>query len=73
MCGICGVITRAPIGVADQASVDRMNAALVHRGPDSAGNFTHGHTLAIDSKGNVYVAETDWGRRIQKFRPVGDR
>jgi DNA-binding beta-propeller fold protein YncE len=34
------------------------------------GNFTHGHTLAVDSKGNIYVAETDWGRRIQKFRPV---
>ncbi len=31
------------------------------------GNFTHGHTLAVDSKGNIYVAETDWGRRIQKF------
>jgi DNA-binding beta-propeller fold protein YncE len=36
-----------------------------------AGNFTHGHTLAVDSKGNVYVAETDWGRRVQKFKPVG--
>ena len=34
------------------------------------GNFTHGHTLAVDSKGNVYVAETDVGKRIQKFRPV---
>ena len=33
-------------------------------------NFTHGHTLTVDSKGNVYVAETDWGRRIQKFRAV---
>jgi DNA-binding beta-propeller fold protein YncE len=34
------------------------------------GNFTHGHTLAVDSKGNIYVAETDWGRRIQKFTRV---
>ncbi len=33
-----------------------------------AGNFTHGHTLTVDSKGSVYVAETDWGRRIQKFK-----
>jgi DNA-binding beta-propeller fold protein YncE len=32
------------------------------------GNFTHGHTLAVDSRGNIYVAETDTGRRIQKFR-----
>jgi hypothetical protein len=35
-----------------------------------AGAFTHAHTLAVDSKGDVYVAETDWGRRVQRFRPV---
>jgi DNA-binding beta-propeller fold protein YncE len=35
-----------------------------------AGEFTHAHTLAVDSKGNVYVAETDWGRRVQKFTPA---
>jgi DNA-binding beta-propeller fold protein YncE len=34
------------------------------------GNFTHGHTMAIDSKGNLYVAETNFGRRIQKFKIV---
>ncbi len=34
------------------------------------GEFTHAHTLAVDSKGDVYVAETDWGRRVQKFKPV---
>ena len=34
------------------------------------GNFTHGHTIAVDSKGNIYVAETDWGRRVQKFKIV---
>ena len=33
------------------------------------GNFTHGHSLAVDSKGNIYVAETNYGRRVQKFRP----
>jgi asparagine synthase (glutamine-hydrolysing) len=43
MCGICGVISRAPVTATDQTNVDRMNAALVHRGPDSAGTFTHGH------------------------------
>ena len=32
------------------------------------GQFTHGHTAAVDSKGNIYVAETNEGRRIQKFR-----
>jgi hypothetical protein len=34
------------------------------------GNFIHGHTIAFDSKGNLYVAETDWGRRVQKFKVV---
>ena len=34
------------------------------------GEFTHAHTLAVDSKDNVYVAETDWGRRVQRFEPV---
>ena len=34
------------------------------------GNFNHGHTMAVDSKGNIYIAETNWGRRVQRFRPV---
>jgi len=34
------------------------------------GNFTHGHSLAVDSRGTLYVADTNWGRRIQKFQPV---
>jgi DNA-binding beta-propeller fold protein YncE len=34
------------------------------------GSFIHAHTMAIDSKGNLYIAETDWGRRIQRFKPV---
>jgi hypothetical protein len=36
-------------------------------GGHAAGDFTSPHTLAIDSKGNLYVAETGGGRRIQKF------
>jgi DNA-binding beta-propeller fold protein YncE len=35
-----------------------------------AGQFTHGHTLALDSRGNLYVAETNWGRRVQRFVPA---
>jgi DNA-binding beta-propeller fold protein YncE len=37
------------------------------------GQFIHGHTIAFDSKGNLYVAETDWGRRVQKFAVVSGR
>jgi hypothetical protein len=34
------------------------------------GNFTHGHAVALDAKGSLYIAETDTGRRIQKFEVV---
>jgi DNA-binding beta-propeller fold protein YncE len=37
------------------------------------GEFTHCHTMAVDSKGNIYVAETGWGRRVQKFKIVGSQ
>ncbi len=37
------------------------------------GDFTHGHTLAVDSSGNLYVAETNWGRRVQRFKLVTER
>lgn len=39
----------------------------------SAGHFAFGHTTTVDSKGNVYVAETITGRRIQKFVPTNGR
>jgi hypothetical protein len=37
-----------------------------------AGELTFPHTVALDSKGNVYVAETIGGRRVQKFLKVSD-
>jgi hypothetical protein len=36
----------------------------------NAGHFAYGHTTAVDSRGNIYVAETITGRRIQKFVQV---
>jgi len=36
------------------------------------GNFTHGHTIATDSHGNIYVAETSSGRRVQRFNMVSN-
>lgn len=41
------------------------------RGGHQAGEFTYNHTIASDSKGNVYVAETVGGRRLQKFKAEG--
>src|SRR4051794_1885443 len=37
-----------------------------------AGEMTFPHTIALDSAGNLYVAETIGGRRIQKFSKVGN-
>jgi asparagine synthase (glutamine-hydrolysing) len=42
MCGICGVAAAQPGAVADLEAVRRMNARLVHRGPDSDGVFEDG-------------------------------
>ena len=37
-----------------------------------AGNFTFLHTVAADSKGNLYTGETVNGRRVQRFQPKGN-
>ena len=37
-----------------------------------AGQFHWLHNLAVDSKGNIYTAEVDTGKRAQKFRFMGD-
>jgi DNA-binding beta-propeller fold protein YncE len=39
------------------------------RGGRSAGQFHWVHNLAADSKGNLYTAEVDTGKRAQKFVP----
>ena len=35
-----------------------------------AGQFTFLHSVALDSKGNLYTGETINGRRVQKFTRV---
>ena len=37
------------------------------------GEFMHAHTMAVDSKGNIYVGESVDGRRVQKFKMVGSK
>lgn len=39
----------------------------------NAGQFHWVHNLAVDSKGNMYTAEVDTGKRAQKFEPIGFR
>ncbi|CAN7259055.1 hypothetical protein LJR220_001136 [Bradyrhizobium sp. LjRoot220] len=38
----------------------------------NAGQFHWIHAMAVDSKGNVYTAEVDTGKRIQKFKLTSD-
>ncbi len=38
----------------------------------NAGQFHWVHAMAIDAKGNVYTAEVDTGKRIQKFKLTSD-
>jgi DNA-binding beta-propeller fold protein YncE len=38
-----------------------------------AGEFHWIHNLAVDSRGNIYTAEVDTGKRAQKFTPVEGR
>jgi DNA-binding beta-propeller fold protein YncE len=38
----------------------------------SAGQFHWLHTMAIDSRGNLYTGEVDTGKRVQKFRRLND-
>ncbi|MEE3153991.1 MAG: hypothetical protein VX309_00495, partial [Pseudomonadota bacterium] len=35
------------------------------------GQFFWLHSVAVDSRGNVYTTEVGTGRRVQKFVPVG--
>ena len=54
--------------------LDRASGALlggIGRAGHMAGEFVFPHTVATDSKGNLYVAETVGGRRNQKFLKVG--
>jgi DNA-binding beta-propeller fold protein YncE len=38
----------------------------------NAGQFHWVHAMAVDAKGNVYTAEVDTGKRIQKFKLTSD-
>jgi asparagine synthase (glutamine-hydrolysing) len=43
MCGIAGMISASQLGDADRRRVRAMNATLVHRGPDSEGEYRDTH------------------------------
>ena len=54
--------------------VDRASGRVLSgfgRPGHQVGEFMHAHTMAVDSKGNLYVGESVDGRRVQKFKMVG--
>ena len=54
--------------------VDRISGRVLDsfgRPGHQVGEFMHAHTMALDSKGNIYVGESVDGRRVQKFKMVG--
>ena len=58
MCGICGIVTTQPL--ADLQSVRRMNAALIHRGPDGAGEYTSAHLAMALRRLSIIDLNTGW-------------
>ena len=48
-----------------------MVGSFGHNGRN-AGQFHWVHAMAVDAKGNVYTAEVDTGKRIQKFKLTSD-
>jgi hypothetical protein len=56
------------IDVVDRASGNVLGS--FGRPGHQVGEFIHAHTMAVDSKGNIYVGESVDGRRVQKFKIV---
>jgi len=56
--------------------VDRASGTVLSsfgRPGHQVGEFMHAHTMAVDSKGNIYVGESVDGRRAQKFKIVASK
>jgi NHL repeat-containing protein len=56
------------VDVADRATGQVLGS--FGRPGHQVGEFMHAHTMAVDSKGNIYVGESVDGRRVQKFKLV---
>lgn len=61
MCGIAGVVSFAPLAESDRRMVSGMNAALIHRGPDSQG--TYGSSRVEIAMRRLSIIDVDGGRQ----------
>ena len=60
MCGIAGIITRAPTTPEEIAAVRTANSRLEHRGPDGAGEFQDSHVLLAMRRLSIIDLTTGW-------------
>jgi asparagine synthase (glutamine-hydrolysing) len=60
MCGICGMVSRSPLGVEEIAAVRGMNSLLVHRGPDGSGEFQDQHVAMAMRRLSVIDPSGGW-------------
>ncbi len=60
MCGISGVITKEKLSPDLKASVLRMNAAQIHRGPDGAGEFFGENVALANRRLSIIDREGGW-------------
>lgn len=60
MCGIAGMISRAPLTHEELAHVSRMQAGLIHRGPDGGGQFHHRHVALAMRRLSIIDLATGW-------------
>jgi len=59
-----------PAGISRIAVLDRQTLQVLYQfgmRSEAPGNFRGPHELAVDSKGNLFVAEVEPGNRVQKF------
>src|SRR5262245_25944512 len=62
MCGIAGLVRRDGLAPDDVASVERMTAGQVHRGPDGVGYY-HSHRVVLGHRRLSIIDISDAGRQ----------
>src|SRR5688572_33305822 len=60
MCGIAGIIARAPLTPAEIDGVSKTNARLEHRGPDGSGHFQDDHVMLAMRRLSIIDLDGGW-------------
>ncbi len=69
-CLYVGDNTNQTIYILNRGNLEQLGR--VGRAGRMAGDFHWLHQVSLDSKGNIYTAEVDTGKRVQKFIRYGD-